>query len=498
MKIKFSKPGKVSGNVIVLTVNEGAGLGDIGGSLDADSGNALSRAIKASQFEGKRETLCDILAPGGLDVDRVLIAGLGKGDISARELERVGGVVRGALGNGKAKDVTVIVEGKYGVSEADAAAAIASGFMLRNYSFDKYKTKKDQKDAKPPVKSLTLVTSAASGAKEAFNAWKAVAEGVMLARDLVNEPPNVLYPAAYAKRVEELTELGVKVEILDEKAMNALGMGALLAVGQGSTRESQLVVMQWNGGRKGDAPVAIVGKGVIFDTGGISIKPGAGMHEMKGDMAGSACVVGLMHALAARKAKVNVVGVIGLVENMPDGSAYRPGDILTSMSGQTIEIQNTDAEGRLVLADALWYTQDRFKPKFMIDLATLTGAILIALGKDHAGLFSNNDDLANRLALAGNETGEKVWRMPLAAEYDKLLDSDCADMRNIGGRDAGAITAAQFLQRFVNNVPWAHLDIAGTGMASNKSPISQHFGSGWGVRLLNKLIADHYEGAAAE
>jgi leucyl aminopeptidase len=290
-----------------------------------------------------------------------------------------------------------------------------------------------------------------------------------------------------------LRKLGVAVDVLDERAMKKLGMNALLGVGQGSARDSRLVLMRWNGGKSGASPVAFIGKGVCFDTGGISIKPAASMEDMKGDMAGAACVVGLMHALAARKAVVNAVGAIGLVENMPDGNAQRPGDIVTSMSGQTIEIINTDAEGRLVLADVLWYVKSRFKPKFMIDLATLTGAIVVSLGHEHAGLFSNDDRLSERLAKAGTATGERVWRMPLGAEYDKLIDSKFADMKNTGGRSGGAITAAQFLQRFVDKTPWAHLDIAGTGFSSPQSDINRSWGSGWGVRLLERLVADYYE-----
>jgi leucyl aminopeptidase len=320
-----------------------------------------------------------------------------------------------------------------------------------------------------------------------------LAAGVHLARDLVNEPANILTPAEFARRVAAVKNLGVKVEILTPRELKKLGMGALLGVAQGSANEPRLVVMQWLGGKKGERPLAFIGKGVTFDTGGISMKPASGMEDMKGDMGGAACVSGLMHALAARKARINAVGIIGLVENMPSGNAQRPGDVVTSMSGKTIAVLNTDAEGRLVLADALWYAQKRFKPKFMIDLATLTGAIMIALGKEHAGLFSNNDELANRLLQAGLDTGEKVWRMPLAPEYDRLIDSDIADVKNIGGRNAGSITAAQFLQRFVNGVPWAHLDVAGTAMDSSKTAINQSWGSGWGVRLLNRLVADHYE-----
>jgi leucyl aminopeptidase len=275
--------------------------------------------------------------------------------------------------------------------------------------------------------------------------------------------------------------------------MKALGMNTLLGVGQGSAHESRTVIMRWNGGKKDEKPVAFVGKGVTFDTGGISIKTAGGMEDMKGDMAGAACVTGLIQALARRKAKVNAIGAIGLVENMPGGKAQRPGDIVKTLSGQTIEIINTDAEGRLVLADVLWYVQDKYKPQFMVNLATLTGAILVALGNEHAGLFSNNDELAERLTKAGLVTGEKVWRMPLGPAYDKLVESKFADMKNVGGRHAGSITAAQILQKFVNDTPWAHLDIAGTGMSSPSTDINQSWGSGWGVRLLDRLVTDHYE-----
>ena len=320
-----------------------------------------------------------------------------------------------------------------------------------------------------------------------------LADGVVLARDLVNEPANVLYPGEFARRASDLRKLGVLVEVLDVAAMKKLGMGALLGVGQGSAHESKVVVMRWNGGKRGTDPVAFIGKGVCFDSGGISIKPAQGMEDMKGDMAGAACVVGLMRALASRKAKVNVVGAIGLVENMPDGKAQRPGDIVTTMSGQTVEVINTDAEGRLVLADVLHYVNKRFKPRFMINLATLTGAIIVALGQEYAGMFSNDDKLAERLTKAGEATGERVWRMPLGPEYDKMIDSKFADMKNTGGRYGGSITAAQFLQRFVNKTPWAHLDIAGTALGSPQTDINKSWSSGWGVRLLNRLVEDYYE-----
>ena len=320
------------------------------------------------------------------------------------------------------------------------------------------------------------------------------ADGVIFARDLVNEPANILYPEEFAKRATSLRKLGVAVEIFDVADMKKLGMGALLGVGQGSRRDSRMAVMRWNGGKRGDKPVAFIGKGVCFDTGGISIKPAASMEDMKGDMAGAACVVGLMQSLAARKAKVNAIGAIGIVENMPDGNAQRPGDIVTSMSGQTIEIINTDAEGRLVLCDVLHYINDRFSPKFMIDLATLTGAIIVALGQEYAGMFSNDDKLSDRLTKAGLATGERVWRMPLGPEYDKMIDSKFADMKNTGGRYGGSITAAQFLHRFVGKTPWAHLDIAGTAMGSPQTDTNRSWSSGWGVRLLDQLVADHYEG----
>jgi leucyl aminopeptidase len=338
-----------------------------------------------------------------------------------------------------------------------------------------------------------LAVANASGAQKAWSARTGVADGVIMARDLINEPANVLFPEEFARRASALKKLDVAVEVLDVPAMKKLGMHALLGVGQGSAHDSRVVIMRWNGGKKGAPPVAFIGKGVCFDTGGISIKPAQGMEDMKGDMAGAACVVGLMHVLAARKARVNAVGAIGLVENMPDGKAQRPGDIVSTMSGQTIEIINTDAEGRLVLADVLHYVNGHHKPKFMIDLATLTGAIIVALGQEYAGMFGNDDRLCDRLTRAGLATGERVWRMPLGPEYDKLIDSKFADMKNTGGRWGGSITAAQLLARFVGKTPWAHLDIAGTALGSPQNDINKSWSSGWGVRLLDQLVSDHYE-----
>jgi leucyl aminopeptidase len=340
---------------------------------------------------------------------------------------------------------------------------------------------------------VSLGVSDVEAARRADRASVAIASGVITARNLVNEPPNVLFPEEFATRARDLKKVGLTVEVLDAKALRKLGMNALLGVAQGSRKEARVVVMRWNGGKSGVAPVAFIGKGVTFDTGGISIKPAAGMEDMKGDMGGAACVTGLMQTLAMRRAKVNAVGVIGIVENMPDGNAQRPGDIVTSMSGQTIEIINTDAEGRLVLGDVLWYVKQRFKPQFMIDLATLTGAIIIALGQEFAGMFSNDNELCARLSAAGDRTGEKVWRMPLSRDFDKMIDSKFADMKNTGGRLGGSITAAQFLQRYVDATPWVHLDIAGTAMGSPQTDINKSWGSGWGVRLLDSLVAEHYE-----
>ena len=377
--------------------------------------------------------------------------------------------------------------------KAEQIAQLALGARLRAYRFDRYKTKRKEGEEHAEKVELNFACANPTAAERAWRRVEGIADGVVMARDLINEPANVLYPAEFARRASGLRKLGVAVEVLDVSAMRKLGMGALLGVGQGSGHESKLVVMRWNGGKRGADPIAFIGKGVCFDTGGISIKPAAGMEDMKGDMAGAACVVGLMHALATRKARVNAVGAIGLVENMPDGKAQRPGDIVTSMSGQTIEIINTDAEGRLVLADVLHYVNKRFKPRFMINLATLTGAIMVALGQEYAGLFSNDDKLVERLEKAGEATRERVWRMPLGPEYDKIINSKFADMKNTGGRWAGSITAAQFLQRFVGKTPWAHLDIAGTALGSPQTDINKSWSAGWGVRLLDRLVADYYE-----
>jgi len=488
----FAAPAR---GVLLVFCDDKLKLGPQTGRRLGRAADRFRRAAAANNFTGKSGSALDIVAPAGLRVARLVVVGTGKAkELTSLDLVKLGG---GAMGRipGSAKAATLFAELPGGALTPEQAAEVALGMRLNAYRFDRYKTKRKEDEEPKTAKTVTIAVADPAAARRAFALRQAVADGVDIARDLVNEPANVLYPEEFARRTAALKKLGVGVEVLDVKAMAKLKMNALLGVGQGSRRDSRMVVMRWNGGKRGTEPVAFVGKGVCFDTGGISIKPAAGMEDMKGDMAGAACVVGLMHALAARKAKVNAVGAIGLVENMPDGNAQRPGDIVTSMSGQTIEIINTDAEGRLVLADVLWYVAREFKPKFMVDLATLTGAIIVALGHEHAGLFANDDKLADALAKAGQATGEKVWRMPLAPEYDKLIDSKFADVKNTGGRHAGSITAAQFLQRFVRKgVPWAHLDIAGTGMGPPATDINKSWGSGYGVRLLDRLVADGYEG----
>jgi len=492
LKIGFTSYDRLRG-VLVTFCAEGLKFGPATQKALAPIGDLYRRAATADRFTGKSGSALDIVAPSGLNVSRLIVVGTGKErDLKDRDLVRLGGVAMGKI-PASAAQATIFAEFGSGALKGDQIAALALGARLRAYRFDLYKTKRKDNDERPSKVDVNFACANPAAAEKAWTTGSAVAEGVVWARDLVNEPANILYPGEFARRAAGLRKLGITVEVLDVSAMRKLGMNALLGVGQGSAHEPKLVIMRWNGGKRGADPIAFIGKGVCFDSGGISIKPAANMEDMKGDMAGAACVVGLMHALAARKAKVNVVGAIGLVENMPDGKAQRPGDIVTSMSGQTIEIINTDAEGRLVLADVLYYVNKRFKPKFMIDLATLTGAIIVALGQEHAGLFSNDDKLVERLTKAGEATGELVWRMPLAAEYDKIIDSKFADMKNSGGRFGGSITAAQFLQRFVGKTPWAHLDIAGTALGSPQTDVNKSWSSGWGVRLLDRLVEDYYE-----
>jgi leucyl aminopeptidase len=493
VKVGFVPFSAGSGGILVVFCDDALKFGAATRKALGPATALVEQVAAANRFKGKSGSALDILAPHGLKAARLIVVGAGKlSALKDNDFLKWGGAVAGKLRAG-GDDVTIVADLPDGPMKPAQAAAIGAGLRLRAYKFDRYKTKKKDGEDASPNAHVSVAVADVGGAKKAFAPDAHIVDGVILARELVNEPPNVLYPVEFARRASQLRKLGVEVEVLDVKAMTKLGMGALLGVAQGSARPGRTVIMRWNGAKRGDQPVAFIGKGVCFDTGGISIKGAGSMEDMKGDMGGAACVVGLMHALAARKAKVNAVGAIGLVENMPDGNAQRPGDIVTSMSGQTIEIINTDAEGRLVLADVLWYVAKKFKPKFMIDLATLTGAIMVALGTEHAGMFSNNDELAERLTRVGLDTGEKVWRMPLGAEYDKQIDSQFADMKNTGGRNGGSITAAQFLQRFVDDTPWAHLDIAGTAMGAPKTEINHSWGSGYGVRLLERLVADYYE-----
>ncbi len=496
MKISFAKFAPPSEGAVVLPVLEGKVLTSAGVDLDGRTGGALTRAMAVGKFEGKKDQTLIVLAPHGTDLSRVVLIGLGKPDsVNSQTAESFGGTAVAQLLTSGDTDAALMIEAMDGVAlgAVEFAAHAGLGARLRGWRFDKYMTK-EKKEDKPSLRKVSLNVDDHKAAKEKFQPLDKVADGVLLSREVISEPANVIYPETLAAEAKKLAEMGVEVEVLGEKQMRKLGMGSLLGVGQGSERESQLVVMQWKGAADPTVqPIAFVGKGVCFDSGGISIKPAASMEDMKWDMGGAGVVIGLMKALAGRGAKVNVIGIAGLVENMPSGTAQRPGDVVTSMSGQTIEVINTDAEGRLVLADALWYTQDRFKPKFMIDLATLTGAIIIALGEQYCGLFASDDELAERITTAGKAVGELAWRLPLGDAYDKQIKSDIADMKNVGGREGGSITAAQFLKRFTNDVPWAHLDIAGVTWSKKDTATVPKGATAFGVRMLDRLVAEHYE-----
>ncbi|MDP2205538.1 MAG: leucyl aminopeptidase [Alphaproteobacteria bacterium] len=503
-KILFDqKPAKNADTRVVFAIEDGkhgakltAGARD----LDAKTKGAIKRAVAAADFTGKKAQMLAIPGPEGISAKHIIVAGLGKpSDLGTLCFEKIGSTLAAQLNTRKSAVADVSFpeeEAKASKISADAAAAhLALGALLNTYRFDKYLTK-EPKDKKPTLKSVQLTVKDAAKTRKAFSGAQKIAEGAFLTRDLVSEVPNVLYPESFAAIIKkELAPLGIEVKILTDKDMKKLGMGAILAVGQGSARLPRLVSMEYKGGKKGQRPVAFVGKGVTFDTGGISLKPGPGMEEMKWDMAGAGTVVGLMKALASRGAKANVIGIVGLAENMPSGNAYRPGDIVTSMSGQTIEVHNTDAEGRLVLCDALWYVQQKFKPTHIVDLATLTGAVIIALGHEYAGLFSNDDALAWDLVSAGRETGEPAWYMPMNDAWDKAIDSPAADMKNIsGGRDAGSAIGAHFLKRFIQDgVKWAHLDIAGVAWSSKDRTGVPKGASSFGVRLLDRYVANNWE-----
>jgi leucyl aminopeptidase len=493
MKIDFvaaDTPAGAEAAVAALAFEKGA-LAGAAAALDNATGGAVRRAIAGGRFTGAIGQVLELIAPHGLAANRVLIVGGGaKAAFGRDSIETAAAHAWQAV---KAAGPEVLILQLPGVT-ADLAAHAAFGLRLAAYRFDRYRTR-EKPEKKPSVSRVQIAVDDPKAANKAFKAMAGLADAIVFARDLVSEPANVLFPEEFARRVKKLANGGLEVEVLGEKEMKKLGMGALLGVGQGSVRESQLVILRWQGAKdSAAAPIAFVGKGVCFDSGGISLKPAEGMEEMITDMGGAAAVTGLMLALASRKAAVNAVGILGLVENMPDAAAQRPGDVVTTMSGQTVEVINTDAEGRLVLADAIWYCQDRFKPKFIIDLATLTGAIIVALGKDIAGLFCNDDDLAGHILAASKASGETVWRMPLPEQYDRSIDSQVADVKNTGGRPGGSITAALFIQRFTNGVPWAHLDIAPTAWKpDSKVPTIPSGATGFGVRLLDRLVADHYE-----
>jgi len=492
LDIAFAKPTLPKSGALALLVYEGEKPSGLWQQADEATGGAISRAFAVAEFTGAKGKTCVILAPGA-NLTRILAVGLGKtAEVNAKVFEEAGGAVVTNL----AQEPSATVANS--ALDAKQAADVATGAVLRSYRFDRYRTKEKPED-KPKLAKLTVLSAETPKAKAAWERAEAIANGVFLSRDLVSEPANILTPVEIAERCRKLTELGLKVEIFGLKEMTRLGFGALLGVSQGSANEPRMVVLTWNGaggngrGKAKDKPIVFVGKGVTFDTGGISIKPAAGMEDMKWDMAGAGTVIGLMAALAGRKAKVDAIGLVGLVENMPSATAQRPGDVVTSYSGQTIEVINTDAEGRLVLADVIWYAQQKYDPKFIVDLATLTGAIIIGLGHEYAGLFSNDDGLAQRLTSAGLATGERVWRMPLDEAYDKQIKSDIADMKNVGGRPGGSITAAQFIQRFVNGKPWAHLDIAGMAWSTKDAAVVPKGATAFGVRLLDRLVADNYE-----
>lgn len=509
-QITFAKSSK-SGAETAVVFTDGDGKLLTGGlALDKKAGGLLSAALAArGGFKGKAGETLTLFLPKAAGYTQVVVAGLGKGS-EALETENTGGKILAALKAAGAKGANILFDlpKDKKADAADTAAALASGIQLRAYAFDKYKQGNKKKKTGDGIKNdglktVTIVTEAATAAAKAYQTYDAVNEGVRFARDLVNEVPNVLYPESYAALVQkELKPLGVQVEIIDHKKMQKLGFGAHLAVGMGSARPPCVVIMRWNGTssaakKSSKTPLAFVGKGVTFDTGGISIKPAAGMEEMKMDMGGSAAVVGLIRALAVRKAKVDVIGIVGLAENMPSDRAYRPGDIVTSLSGKTIEVLNTDAEGRLVLCDALTYVQDTYKPSMIVDLATLTGAIMVALGYEYAGAFVNDDKLWSQLDAAGKQTGEKLWRMPLDEAYREEMRSKVADLQNLGnlGRYGGACSAAGFLEQFVEaKTPWAHLDIAGTAWGKSDKAITPRGGSGFGVRLLYRFVLSNYAG----
>jgi leucyl aminopeptidase len=492
MKISFATQRPAGAYALALPVWSEDMVADRLAGLDPGARAVAARAADAQRFEREAATIAETFVAEGDGARRLLLVGLGDRRQDDALYEKVGGALAARLLTSGETRLVVDLSG-LGL-DGDAAARIGFGAAARSWRFDHYRTKLPKKQ-KPTLEEVVIV-GAGDGAGEAWSRREALLGGLSLTRELVSEPANIIYPETFVERCRaRLEPLGVEFEVLDEAQMRELGMGALLGVAQGSIRPPRLLAMRWNGGKSGGKPVVLIGKGITFDTGGISIKPALGMEAMKWDMGGAGAVAGAMAALAGRKAKANVVGVCALAENMPDGNAQRPGDVVTSMSGQTIEVINTDAEGRLVLSDAMTWAQRQYKPEVIVDLATLTGAMIISLGHEYAGIFSNDDGLAGQLVAAGQETGDKLWRMPLGDPYDKLIDSPIADMKNVGPREGGSITAAVFLQRFVENgVKWAHLDIAGMAWAEKPSHLYDKGATGYGVALLDRFVAENCEG----
>ncbi|MDQ3247503.1 MAG: leucyl aminopeptidase [Pseudomonadota bacterium] len=446
----------------------------------------VAAALDRQRFEGDSGSVAELFLPDGSGARRLLLVGCGE-DILARDAaEKLGGTITARLLTSGETRVVIDLSGLG--YDADSAAIVALAAAARAWRHDRYRTRLKDKE-KPTIDEVVIVGAGEGAAERWSQRWEPVLAGIQLTRELVAEPANIIYPESFVERCSGLADVGIEIEVLDGEAMAKLGMGALLGVAQGSVREARLLVLRWNGGEQGTPPLALVGKGVTFDTGGISIKPAQGMEAMKWDMGGAGAVVGAMRALAGRKVKANIVAVCGLVENMPDGNAQRPGDVVTSMSGQTIEVINTDAEGRLVLADAITYVQRTYKPKTIVDLATLTGAIIVSLGREFGGLFTPDDGLAEELLAAGKQSGDKLWRQPLGEAFDRLIDSPIADMKNVGPREGGSITAAQFIHRFVDDgVRWAHLDIAGMVWADKAGSTYDKGATGYGVRLLDAFV----------
>ena len=489
MQIRFADTRPQGDYALVLPVagKDRSSLAALGASQET-----VSTTLDRQRFDGEGSSVSEQFISDNGNVRRLLVIGIGVGEARGEAAEKLGGATAARLQTSGEK--TAVIDLTSLGYDADTAARVGLGAALRSWRYDRYRTRLKDKQ-KPTLGEIVIVGGGSGAAQRYEQRWAPVVEGVSLTRELVTEPANIIYPQTFVERVRESLEgSGLELEVLDRAAMEKLGMGALLGVAQGSVREARLLILKWNGGGEGGQPTAFVGKGVTFDTGGISIKPAAGMEAMKWDMGGAGAVVGAMKALALRKAKANIVGICGLVENMPGGNAQRPGDVVTTMSGQTVEVINTDAEGRLVLGDAITYVQRNFKPATIIDLATLTGAILVSLGHEWAGLFSNNEELAAKLQEAGAESGDKLWRMPLAESFDRMIDSPIADMKNVGPREGGSITAAQFIQRFVENgVKWAHIDMAGKAWSDKAAATYDKGATGYGVRLLDQYVADVLE-----